>query len=96
MQTLLIRLATEAESAATPAPHLDTPRLIGNTGEQAAFVLPVTNPNASSDAPMDDFDYDAITWTLTAHEARPGHELQFSAMLEQGVSVARSGTVRPT
>jgi hypothetical protein len=86
----LIRLATEAESAATPAPHLDTPRLIGNTGEQAAFVLPVTNPNASSDAPMDDFDYDAIAWTLTAHEARPGHELQFSAMLEQGVSVARS------
>jgi uncharacterized protein (DUF885 family) len=86
----LIRLATEAESAATPAPHVDTPRLIGNTGEQAAFVLPVTNPNAKSEARMDDFDYDAITWTMTAHEARPGHELQFAAMLERGVSTARS------
>jgi uncharacterized protein (DUF885 family) len=86
----LIRLATEAESAATPAPFMDAPRLIGNTGEQASFVLPVSNPNAQSDARMDDFDYDAITWTLTAHEARPGHELQFSAMLEHGVSIARS------
>ena len=38
---------------------------------------------------MDDFNYDAIAWTLTAHEARPGHELQFAAMLERGVSTAR-------
>jgi uncharacterized protein (DUF885 family) len=39
---------------------------------------------------MDDFNYDAITWDLTAHEARPGHELQFAAMLEHGVSTARA------
>jgi len=83
----VIRLATEAESAATPAPHIDPPRLVGNTGEPAEFVLPVANPNASGD--MDDFNYDAIAWTLTAHEARPGHELQFAAMLERGVSTAR-------
>ena len=38
---------------------------------------------------MDDFNYDAIAWTLTAHEARPGHELQFAGMLERGVSTAR-------
>jgi uncharacterized protein (DUF885 family) len=38
---------------------------------------------------MDDFNYDAIAWTLTAHEARPGHELQFASMLEHGVSTAR-------
>lgn len=84
-----IRLATEAESAASPAPHLDPPRLIGNTGEAAQFVLPTSNPNARADAPMDDFNYDAIAWTLTAHEARPGHELQFAAMLEHGLSTAR-------
>jgi len=83
----VIRLATEAESAATPAPHIDPPRLVGNTGEPAEFVLPVSNPNASGE--MDDFNYDAIAWTLTAHEARPGHELQFAAMLERGVSTAR-------
>ncbi len=84
-----IRLATEAESAATPAPRLDPPRLVGNTGEPAQFVLPTSNPNASADAPMDDFNYGAIAWTLAAHEARPGHELQFAAMIEQGVSTAR-------
>lgn len=85
----VIRLATEAESAAQPAPHVDPPRLIGNTGEAAEFVLPTANPNAKAGAEMDDFSYDAIAWTLTAHEARPGHELQFARMLERGVSTAR-------
>ena len=84
-----IRLATAAESAATPAPHIDPPRLIGNTGEPAEFVLPTSNPNAAPGTVMDDFNYDAIAWTLTAHEARPGHELQFASMLEHGVSTAR-------
>jgi Bacterial protein of unknown function (DUF885) len=86
----VIRLATDAESAATPAAHLDIPRLIGNTGEPGEFVLPTSNPNAESKAEMDDFNYDAITWALTAHEARPGHELQFAAMLEHGVSITRA------
>jgi hypothetical protein len=86
----VIRLATPAETAATPAPHMSIPRLIGNTGEPGEFVLPTSNPNAESGAEMDDFNYDAITWDLTAHEARPGHELQFAAMLEHGVSTARA------
>ncbi|HEX7013458.1 MAG TPA: DUF885 domain-containing protein [Steroidobacteraceae bacterium] len=85
----VIRLATEAESAATPAPHIDPPRLVGNTGQPAEFVLPTSNPNAPPDSVMDDFTYDAIAWTLTAHEARPGHELQFASILERGVSTAR-------
>lgn len=84
-----IRLASEAESAAQPAPHVDPPRMIGNTGEPAEFVLPLSNPNARKGAEMDDYSYDAIAWTLTAHEARPGHELQFARMLERGVSTAR-------
>ena len=84
-----IRLATDAESAAGPAPHLDPPRLIGNTGEPGQFVLPTRNPNAKPGAVMDDFNYDAIAWTLTAHEARPGHEMQFASFLEHGVSTAR-------
>ncbi len=41
-------------------------------------------------AAMDDFDNDAISWTITAHECRPGHELQFAGMLERGVSTARA------
>jgi uncharacterized protein (DUF885 family) len=85
----LIRLASNAESAATPAPHIDMPRLIGNTGQPATFVIPVSNPNSKSAESLDDFSFDAVTWTLIAHEARPGHELQFSRMLERGVSTAR-------
>ena len=39
---------------------------------------------------VDDYTFDAASWTLIAHEARPGHELQFDSMVEQGVSLARS------
>lgn len=87
-----IRLATEAETANQPAPHLDLPRLIGNTGEYATFVLPLNVPkeDGTSALPYDDFTNDAAAWTLTVHEARPGHELQFSSMLEHGVSIARA------
>src|SRR5205085_3271293 len=38
----------------------------------------------------DDFTYSAASWTLTAHEARPGHELQFDTMVERGVPIARA------
>jgi hypothetical protein len=86
----VIRLATPAESAAVPAPHFSPPRLLGNTGELGEFVLPTSNPNAESKAEMDDFNFAAITWTLTSHEARPGHELQFAGMIEHGVSTARA------
>jgi uncharacterized protein (DUF885 family) len=86
----VIRLGSEAESAAQPAPHLSPPRLIGNTGEPAEFVLPLQNPNAAPGVKMDDFTYDAISWTLTVHEARPGHELQFAKMVENGTSIARA------
>jgi uncharacterized protein (DUF885 family) len=86
----VIRLGSEAESAATPAPHIDLPPLIGNTGQPAAFVIPVANPNARSGEDYNDFSFDAVTWTLITHEARPGHELQISRMLEHGVSTARA------
>jgi len=86
----VIRLGTPAESAAQPAPHLRPPRLIGNTGESAEFVLPLENPNAPPGTKMDDFTHDSMAWTLTAHEARPGHELQFASMIESGVSIPRA------
>ena len=85
-----IRLASEAESAAISAPFMQPPRLIGNTGEYGTFVLPLDNPNADSEEKMDDFMFDAAAWTLTVHEARPGHEMQFAAMVENGVSTARA------
>ena len=41
-----IRISTDAEAAIQPAPHMEPPRLIGNTGEQGAFVLPLNIPTA--------------------------------------------------
>ncbi|WP_406663693.1 DUF885 domain-containing protein [Gallaecimonas sp. GXIMD1310] len=83
-----IRLASQAETAAQPAPHMSPPRLIGNTGEYGEFVLPYNDPKAKNK--LDDFTNKAFSWTLTVHEARPGHELQFAKMVENGVSQARA------
>jgi hypothetical protein len=85
-----IRTASPAEAARTPAPFMNPPRMIGNTGEYGEFVIPLANPNAKSTEKMNDFDYAAVSWGVTAHEARPGHELQFASMVEQGMSVARA------
>ena len=84
-----IRIATAAETAAQPAAHLDVPRLIGNTGEYPFFVIPQIVQNEDGSWPQNDDTYEAGAWTLTAHEARPGHEMQFSSMIEAGVSTAR-------
>lgn len=86
-----IRIASAAETAQQPAPHMVPPPFLHNTGQKGEFVLPLNIPGGSGQAEQkyDDFNYDAAAWTLTAHEARPGHELQFDSMLEKGVSVAR-------
>lgn len=87
-----IRIATAAETAQQPAPHMQPPPFLHNTGQKGEFVLPLNIPAApgqSASEKYDDFTFDAAAWTLTAHEARPGHELQFDSMLEHGVSIAR-------
>jgi uncharacterized protein (DUF885 family) len=88
----IIRLATPAESAQQPAPHMSPPPFLHNTGQRGQFVLPLNIPSATGGAEdkYDDFTFDAVAWTLTAHEARPGHELQFDSMVEHGVSLARA------
>jgi uncharacterized protein (DUF885 family) len=87
-----IRIADAAETAAQPAPHMSPPPFLHNTGQKGEFVLPLNLPPAPGEKAgdkYDDFTFDAASWTLIAHEARPGHELQFDAMLERGVSLAR-------
>jgi uncharacterized protein DUF885 len=88
----IIRLATAAETVQNPAPHMSPPPFLHNTGQRGQFVLPLNIPSATGGAEdkYDDFTFDAVTWTLTAHEARPGHELQFDSMVEHGVSLARA------
>jgi hypothetical protein len=87
----IIRLATAAETAQQPAPHMQPPRLLNNHGERGQFILPAGTTGANG-KPLkyDDFTFSAASWTLTAHEARPGHELQFAAIIEHGVSDARA------
>jgi uncharacterized protein (DUF885 family) len=88
-----IRIATAAETAQQPAPHMVAPPFLHNTGQKGEFVLPLNIPGPAGESAADkydDFTYDAAAWTLTAHEARPGHELQFDSMLEHGVSLTRA------
>ena len=88
-----IRVASLAESAESPVAHMNPAPLIGNTGQVGELVLPLDVPPAaggSATERSDDFTHDAVTWTLTAHEARPGHEVQFDRMLEGELSLARA------
>ncbi|MBV9623341.1 MAG: DUF885 domain-containing protein [Acidobacteria bacterium] len=87
-----IRIATAAETVQQPAPHMVPPPFLHNTGEKGEFVLPLNLPAGTGQGSLekyDDFTFEAAAWTLTAHEARPGHELQFDSMVERGVSLAR-------
>lgn len=88
----IIRLATTAETAQSPAPHMVPPPFLNNTGQRGVFVLPLNMPAAAGEKvdKYDDFTFDAASWTIIAHEARPGHELQFDKMVEEGVSQARA------
>ncbi len=86
-----IRIASEAESAQTPAPNMRPPRMIGDTGEMGEFVLPLNIPSAEGEMKkFDDFTFAAASWTLSAHEGRPGHEMQFASVIEKGVSITRA------
>jgi uncharacterized protein (DUF885 family) len=87
----IIKIATAAETAQQPAPHMVRPPFLNNTGQRGVFVLPLNLPPAPGEKPdkYDDFTFDAASWTIIAHEVRPGHELQFDKMVEEGVSLAR-------
>ena len=84
-----LRMATAAETAQIPSAHLDIPRLIGNTGEFPEFIVPAITPDDDGNWPVSDYAFPAMMWTLSAHEARPGHEMQFTTMIRGGVSTAR-------
>jgi hypothetical protein len=89
----IIRLGTPAESVQQPAPHMVPPPFLHNTGQRGVFVLPLNMPAGAGQATaatVDDYTFDAASWTLISHEARPGHELQFDSMVEHGVSQARA------
>jgi uncharacterized protein (DUF885 family) len=89
-----IRLATTAEGAYAVAPQTNCPptRTKPTDEQQCETVLPVTLPagtTATQASTIDDYTFAAASWTLAAHEIRPGHELQYDAMIARGVSRAR-------
>ena len=89
----IIRLSSTAEAAQNSAPHMVPPPFLNNTGERGVFVLPLSLPPAADGtqgAKYDDFSFAAASWTIIAHEVRPGHELQFDKMVEDGCSKARA------
>src|ERR1017187_9081747 len=64
-----VRLATVAETAQEPAPHMVSPPLLHNTGQRPEFVVPLVGPTtAGSPAEKyDDFNFDAVSWSIVAH-----------------------------
>jgi hypothetical protein len=86
-----IRIATAAETAEQPAPHIDQRGIFSSDRKvRLAFVLPLVSSDASGALRYDDFIFEAASWTMTAHEARPGHDLQLSIIAERGLSLART------
>ena len=79
-----IRLGSAVETALQPEPHVVLPPFLNRIAERGEFVLPL-----AAAAGYDDFTFDAASWTLIAHDAIPGHVLQFESMLQQGASLAR-------
>src|SRR3546814_12734743 len=85
---MVMRLGSAAESAAQPATHFLPAPLVGNTGQQGQFVLPVSVPNpAGSSLEYDDFNFESAALTLSAHDGRTGQESQLTAMVEPGSSL---------
>lgn len=86
---LSFRIASVGESSMMPAPMYRPPPLLDNRGEHGTFVLPARDPSEEGQG-YDDFSFEAASWWLTAHEGRPGHDLQYSVMVEHPQSLARS------
>lgn len=80
-QKFNIRLATVKENRNFPVPLYN---VISNT-----FVLPVLQ-NREKAKLYNDFTNPAMSWTLTVHEGRPGHDLQFAIIKNQNLSRART------
>ncbi len=77
-----IRLATVREYQNFPVPLYQP--------DSNTFVIPVLqNPQKAKQ--YNDFTNPAMSWTLTVHEGRPGHDLQFSTIEKnQNLSEART------
>jgi hypothetical protein len=82
---LIIRFATPAESQSLPAPHFISAPFFGKDKDRPGqFVI------TPADGGRDDFSFPEAAITLSAHEAIPGHGLQYHMMRERGTTLIRS------
>jgi hypothetical protein len=86
-RNLTIRLTNDRENTNFPVPQYFPPKSSQKTS--GVFIIPLLKPDKQPRA-YDDFTYPAVAWTLTAHEGRPGHDLQFTTIQDKGTSEARS------
>jgi hypothetical protein len=88
-----IRVATAIESETYGAPVTICPqsRMKPDDTAQCETLIPLALPigNDGEAVPVEDYTLVAGSWTVTAHEIRPGHELQFDAMIANGTSMTR-------
>jgi len=80
-----IRLATVKENKDFPVPLYKA--------SSRTFVIPVLQDRAKAKL-YNDFTNPAMSWTLTVHEGRPGHDLQLSTMKDRHLSRARTDFAR--
>lgn len=87
-----IRVATAAEADMFGAPVTICPpwRTKPEDTAQCETLMPLALRVGNGEATrVQDYTLAAASWTLTAHEIRPGHELQFDAMIANGTSMMR-------
>jgi Bacterial protein of unknown function (DUF885) len=82
---LLIRFATDAEAKSLPAPHFINSAFFGKDKDRPGQFV-ITPPEGG----RDDFSFPEAVITLSAHEAIPGHGLQYHMMKERGTTLMRS------
>ncbi len=81
-----IRFATASEMNSIASPHFMPPPMIKNSKVLPKFVI----PRLTGEGGTDDYVFREAIINLCAHEAIPGHAVQYQIMKERGVSLARS------
>lgn len=82
---IIIRFATKAEAQSLPAPYfVNSPFFGADKDRPSEFVI------TPADGGRDDFNFPEAVITLTAHEAMPGHALQYHVMKERGTTLMRA------
>lgn len=81
-----IRFATASEMNSMASPHFLPPPLSSNSKVLPRFVI----PKLTGESGTDDYVFREAIINLCAHEAIPGHAVQFHIMKERGVTLVRS------